>query len=252
MRFLLLILLSVIFSSCASKKEVLYFQDAKEKGALTVSYKSPTIQPNDILDIKIETLVPEVAIPYNKGANSQIQTASIDLLMLNGYLVSTENTINFPVLGEISVKGITTKALESKIKKLLEEGKHLINPGVYIRILNAKVTILGEVNAPGTYNFTEQNINILQALGYANDLTINGVRDDVMIIREVDGIRTISHLDLTSAELLNNPYYTIQPNDIIYVNQNNPKVKTAGFVGNVGTVLTIASLALSVTILLTR
>lgn len=227
-------------------------QDSKELGELKVNYKSPSIQPNDILDIKVEALVPEAALPYNKASNSPIQAASLDLLMLNGYLVSTDSKINFPVLGEISVKGMTTKELEKRIKKILDEDNHLVNPNVYVRILNAKVTVLGEVNSPGTYNFSEQNINILQAIGYANDLTINGVREDVMLIREVDGIRTITHLDLTTSDILKSPYYIIQPNDIIYVNQNAPRVKSAGFIGNAGTVLTIASLALSVTILLTR
>lgn len=227
-------------------------QDSDDLSAINVNYKSPTIQPNDILDIRVETLIPEAALPYNKSSNQPMQAANLDVLMLNGYLVSNNTTIKFPVLGEVSVKGMSTHQIESHIKKLLTEGNHLVNPEVYVRILNAKVTILGEVNAPGTYNFTEQNINILQALGYANDLTINGVRNDVRIIREINGVRTISHLDLTSSELLNSPYYIIQPNDVIVVNQNNPRVKNAGFVGNIGTVLTIASLALSVTILLTR
>ena len=114
------------------------------------------------------------------------------------------------------------------------------------------MTILGEVKNPGTYSFTEQNITILQALGYAGDLTINGKRDDILITREVDGVRKISHIDLTSSSFMDSEFYFIKPNDNIIVNPNNPKVKSAGFVGNVGTILTIASLALSITILLTR
>lgn len=248
------ILFYVVFflTSCVSKKRILYMQDAENIGQIEVIHKSPTIQPNDVLDIKVETLIPEAAKPYNKSSGTPLQAANLNLLMLNGYLVSSSNTIKFPVLGEVSVKGLNTKQLETHIQKLLEDGNHLVDPNVYVRILNAKVTVLGEVNAPGTYTFAEQNINILQALGYANDLTINGVREDVMLIRELNGVRTITHLDLTSANILNSPFYTIQPNDIIYVNQNEPRVKSAGFIGNVGTVLTIASLALSVTILLTR
>ena len=119
-------------------------------------------------------------------------------------------------------------------------------------LLNAKITILGEVNAPGTYNFTEQNITILQALGYAGDLTINGKRDDIIITRDVNGVRKISHIDLTSTDFMNSEFYFVKPNDNIIVNQNNPRVKESGFIGNIGTVLTIASLALSITILLSR
>ena len=119
-------------------------------------------------------------------------------------------------------------------------------------MLNAKVTILGEVKAPGTYNFTEQNITLMQALGYAGDLTINGKRDDILITREVNGVRQVTHIDLTSAEFMKSPYYFVKPNDVIIINPNEPKVKSAGFVGNVGTVATVISLVLSVTILLTR
>lgn len=247
-RFLVLFLLS----SCASKKEVLYMQDATEKGSTEVKYESANIQPNDILKITVESLVPEAALPYNKLSSAGAQPQNIQVLQLDGYLVSLENTIKFPVLGEISTANKTTKVLEEDIKDKLTSGGHLSNPIVNVRLINAKVTILGEVNKPGTYNFTEQNITILQALGYAGDLTINGKRDDILITREEDGERKITHIDLTSASFMNSEYYFIKPNDVIVINPNNPKVKTAGFIGDIGTVLTIASLALSITILLSR
>lgn len=227
-------------------------QDVTNVGPGNVNYQTPTIQPNDILKINVETLIPEAAAPYNKGVLQGMQPQNIQLLQLDGYLVSLENTIKFPVLGEISTKDLTTMQLEEELKQRLVDGGHLINPKVNVRVINAKVTILGEVNQPGTYNFTEQNITLLQALGYAGDLTINGQRNDVLVTREVDGMRKVTHLDLTSAAFMNSDYYFVRPNDVIVVNPNNPKVKSAGFVGNVGTILTIASLALSITILLTR
>jgi polysaccharide export outer membrane protein len=249
---ILSLLALVILNSCASKKQILYMQDALQQGNGAVNYESANIQPNDILKITVESLVYEAAIPYNKSTAIGNIPQNLQILQLDGYLVSLENTINFPVLGEISTANKTTKELEIIIKeKLISEG-HLANPNVNVRLINAKVTILGEVNKPGTYSFTEQNITLLQALGYANDLTINGKREDVLITREVDGIRKVSHIDLTSAAFMNSEYYFIKPNDVIVVNPNNPKVKSAGFIGNVGTILTIASLALSVTILLTR
>jgi polysaccharide export outer membrane protein len=249
---ILSLLALVILNSCASKKQILYMQDALQQGNGVVNYESANIQPNDILKITVESLVYEAAIPYNKSTAIGNIPQNLQILQLDGYLVSLENTINFPVLGEISTANKTTKELEIIIKeKLISEG-HLANPNVNVRLINAKVTILGEVNKPGTYSFTEQNITLLQALGYANDLTINGKREDVLITREVDGIRKVSHIDLTSAAFMNSEYYFIKPNDVIVVNPNNPKVKSAGFIGNVGTILTIASLALSVTILLTR
>ncbi|WP_369997319.1 polysaccharide biosynthesis/export family protein [Winogradskyella sp.] len=246
------LLVVVLISSCASKKEILYLQDAETTGSGEVKYNSANIQPNDILKITVEALDPEAALPYNKVSSQGIQAQSIQLLQLNGYLVALDNTIKFPVLGTISTANQTTKQLENTLKEKLVEGGHLLNPTVNVRLINAKVTILGEVNMPGTYNFTEQNITILQALGYAGDLTINGQRNDILITREVDGVRKVSHIDLTSAEFMNSEFYFIKPNDVIVVNPNNPRVKNAGFVGDVGTVLTIASLALSITILLSR
>lgn len=227
-------------------------QDANTMGSGAVNYNSASIQPNDILKITVETLVPEAALPYNRSSALGAQPQNIQVLQLNGYLVSLDNTIKFPVLGEISTENQTTKQLETTIREKLVSGEHLLSPTVNVRLINAKVTILGEVNQPGTYSFTEQNITLLQALGYAGDLTINGKRNDILITREADGLRKVSHIDLTSASFMNSEFYFIKPNDVIVVNPNNPRVKNAGFVGDVGTVLTIASLALSITILLTR
>lgn len=246
------LLVVVLISSCASKKEILYLQDAETTGSGEVKYNSATIQPNDILKITVGALDPTAALPYNRSSSQGMQPQNVQLLQLDGYLVSLDNTIKFPVLGEISTENQTTKQLENNIKEKLVSGGHLLDPTVNVRLINAKVTILGEVNMPGTYNFTEQNITILQALGYAGDLTIKGQRNDILITREVDGVRKVSHIDLTSAEFMNSEFYFIKPNDVIVVNPNNPRVKNAGFVGDVGTVLTIASLALSITILLTR
>ncbi|MGC1631603.1 MAG: polysaccharide biosynthesis/export family protein, partial [Gelidibacter sp.] len=169
-----------------------------------------------------------------------------------GYLVSENNSINFPQMGIIYTKDKTTGQLQEELTKLLEDGGHLKNPTVNVRLINAKVTILGEVKAPGTYNFTEESVNLMQALGLAGDLNINGKRDDVLLIREADGVFNTTHLNLTSAELLTSPYYFIKPNDVIMVNPNGPKIKSSGFVGNVGTFISVFSILLSTVLLITR
>ena len=114
------------------------------------------------------------------------------------------------------------------------------------------MTLLGEVKAPGTYTFTENNMSFLQALGLAADLTINGNRTDIILIRNVDGIQTASHLNLTSANWLNGPFQNIKPNDVILVNPNESKVKSAGFIGNASVVLAMASIILSSIVILTN
>lgn len=247
-----LIAIALLLQSCASKKDILYFQDSTTYKSTTIDYAGSLIQTNDILSITVGAKVLETVIPYNiqqLGANSM---SNIETIKLQGYLVSQEGTIIFPVLGSISVANKTTSALEEELKNTLEIGGHLIDPTVSIRLLNAKVTILGEVNKPGTYFFTEQYLTLPQALGYAGDLTINGKRKDVILIRESLGVRTIKHLDLTTTDWMNNPDYTIRQNDVLVINPNNSKVKSSGYIGNAATILTIASLVLSSVILLTR
>lgn len=249
---LLLITALFILNSCATKKEILYFQDSDQYNNTAINYTKPTLQPNDILKITVGALVEETAIPYNRTAQGGNQSTSVDLMKLEGYLVSENNSINFPQMGIIYTKDKTTGQLQEELTKLLEDGGHLKNPTVNVRLINAKVTILGEVKAPGTYNFTEESVNLMQALGLAGDLNINGKRDDVLLIREADGVFNTTHLNLTSAELLTSPYYFIKPNDVIMVNPNGPKIKSSGFVGNVGTFISVFSILLSTVLLITR
>ncbi|WP_274475282.1 polysaccharide biosynthesis/export family protein [Mangrovimonas aestuarii] len=238
--------------SCASKKEVLYFQDANSAPS-TVTATNTKIQVNDILNITVSALVLETALPYNiQNFGSDIGGNSQELLKLKGYLVTEELTITFPVLGTLDVSNKTTEELEVYIEDILETGGHLKDPVVSVRILNTKVTILGEVRQPGTYGFTEKRITLPQALGYAGDMTINGFREDVLVIREIDGIRTIGHVDMTTTTWFDSPYYYVKPNDVIVVNPNGPKIKKAGFIGDVATVLTLTSVMLSAIVLITR
>ena len=243
--------LLLLLQSCVSKKEILYLQDIDSNPAHEVILNTITLQPNDILKIDVNALITEAALPYNKISTTNIQRANnIEIMMLEGYLVSANKTINFPVLGELSVEGKSIADLEVDIKNRLETGGYLLNPSVTVRLLNAKVTILGEVRNPGTFTFTENNISVLQALGLAGDLTINGDRKDVILIREADGERTSTHLNLTQTAWLNGPYQNIQPNDVLVVNPNGAKVKSAAFFGNASSFVAIASLLISTAVLI--
>jgi len=241
-----------LLQSCVSKKEMLYLQDVASFNNTEVTYNHHTIQVDDILKISVGALMPEAAIPYNNVTGGSVVANSIDVMRLDGYLVSQNSTINFPVLGELSVKDKTTQELENDIKKLLVDGGYLINPNVTVRLLNAKVTILGEVGRPGTFSFTENNISLLQALGLAGDLTINGSREDVVVLRRVDGLQTTARINLTSANFLSGAYQMIKPNDVIVVNPNSAKLKTAGYVGNISAILGITSIILTTILLFTR
>ncbi|MCF8320849.1 MAG: polysaccharide export protein [Flavobacterium sp.] len=251
---LLLFTITVVgfFSSCASKKEIILFSDIKEGTETSVTYSLPKIQVNDILDIKITTLNPETAIPYNRISAGTVGGQSIELVKLQGHLVSADGKISMPILGDIIAVGKTTSELEKSIISILENNGHLKNPTVSVRILNAKITVLGEVKMPGTYTYSEQSITLPQAIGYAGDVTIEANRKEVMLIREEEGKRKYHKIDLTKSDWFNSPYYTIKQNDIIYVYPNNVKVKSAGFIGNTSTVLSVFSILLTTFVLLTR
>ncbi|MFT6747223.1 MAG: polysaccharide export outer membrane protein [Glaciecola sp.] len=249
---LLVLICAVMFLSCVSKRQVLYMQDVKTYKETDVIHEQTSFQVDDILKISIGALNPEAALPYNVVSPVAIQANNVEVIKLEGYLVSQNFTINFPVLGEISIADKNTKTLSLHIKELLEKGGYLINPTVMVRLLNAKVTVLGEVKNPGTFTYTENSISLFQALGLAGDLTINGSRDDVVIIRESSGKRIITHLDLTSTEWIKGPFQNMQPNDVIVVNPNTAKIKSAGVVGNASVVLGIASVILSSIIVLSR
>ena len=246
-------LLAVLcFCSCVSKKEIFYLQDEQNYVQKQVQMVENTLQPNDILKIEVVTSVPEAAIPYSKDMIGGRFANSMELMKLEGYVVTPDYSIEFPTLGNILVKNLSPKKLEKLLKKRLVTEGHLVNPRINVRLLNSKVTVLGEVKIPGTFGLVEPQINILQVLGYAGDLTINGNREEVLMIREVDGQRQTTILDLTSIELLDSPYYFVKPNDVIVVKPNYAKLQTAGYLGPPTTLVTIASLLISTLTLLTN
>jgi polysaccharide export outer membrane protein len=241
-----------LIQSCATKKDILYFSDIESNLGAFVR-EEPLVQVNDILNISVSTPTPEAAIPYNNSSTGGgNQAVSVQLLALRGYLVSIGGNIEFPVLGTIEVANKSLRQIEQELKSKLEQGGHLINPIVTVRVINAKVTVLGEVRSPGTYTFTEQFLSIPQTLGLAGDLTITGDRREILLIRESQGKRTIKKINLTESTWMNDPELQIRQNDVLVVNPNTQKVKTAGLIGNVGTLSSVFSILLSTIILLTR
>lgn len=241
---LMLLIGILIISSCASKKDVLYFTDVNLKEQDKTVFSEGKIQANDILSVIVSSSSPVLASNYNPN-----QPASSTI---NGYLVTLDGTITLPILGKIKVQELTLLELENLLVKRLIDGNHLSNPTVTVRLTNAKFTILGEVKNPGTYTFNEQNISLLQALGYAGDLTINGKRQDVLIIREENTKRTYTTIDLTSKKWFDSPMYYIKPNDVIYINPNGPKVTASGYVPSLPNLLAVVSIAITTILFITK
>ncbi|WP_396161761.1 polysaccharide biosynthesis/export family protein [Flavobacterium sp.] len=237
-------LLILGFNSCATKKDLLYLNGSAPSTSLTFKWSEMYIQPNDIISVKVTSDVPEMALAYNispAGQNAMQGTQ----MQLQGYLVSNQGDINIPVLGVQKISGLTLEQAEKQIQEALVNKGFLKNPVVVCRLLNAKFTVLGEVKSPGTYTFFENNLTLLQALGLAGDLTINGIRKKVTIIRTENGVQTYGSIDLTKSDWFTSPYYFVKPNDIIIIDPNTAKVKSAGVVGNAGNIISIVSVLLS-------
>lgn len=250
-KLLLFIIVSILLVSCANKKDILYYQDIQNNSQDQISYLSSNVQINDILYIKVSAIIQESADPFNISINNS-GNVNIDTYKIQGYLVSQEGNIIFPLLGNINVVGKSTEEVQTLLAKMLTDFGYIKDPTVSVRIINSKVTVLGEVRAPGTYAFDEQNISLNQAIGYAGDLTINGVRKDVLLIREVNGVRTYIHLDLTSSNWFKSPYYYVKQNDVIIVNPNGPKIMSSGYLNSIGTTLGIVSFGLTIYLLLKK
>lgn len=241
------IVLMVSLGSCVSNKEMVYLQDAEGVTALEAIVKvEPKIQQNDILSINVSALDAEAALPFNlfEAGNTTSLPKPIT------YLVNSDGEINFPVLGKIKVEGFTTKEITNNLTEAL--AVYIKNPIVNIRLTNFKVTVLGEVKSPGTYPVPNERISILEAIGLAGDLTIQGKRKTVVLIREQNGKRTFIDIDLTSREILNSPYFYLVQNDVLIVEPNKSKVNSSAVGANTGIILTSISFLISIVAILIR
>ena len=242
-KFYFFLLLFSLFS-CASKKDILYINSNSTSLKSDFSWPEIYIQPNDIIDVKVTAEDPLLAAAYNIRPLQQNNIQS-EQLQLQGYIVANEGYINIPVLGLQKIIGLTLEQAEKQIQEALVNRGYLINPVVVCRLLNAKFTVLGEVKNPGTFIFYEKNLTLLQALGLAGDLTINGVRKKITIIRTENGEQSFGTIDLTKKDWFATPYYFVKPNDVIIVDPNTARVQSSGVIGNPGNVISIVSALLS-------
>jgi polysaccharide export outer membrane protein len=247
--FLYSLILIVLVASCASKKDVYYFQDIDSTAAEN-SFKFLNIQPGDILDIQIKALNPESVLVFQRQATLGLQQQQVQNRAIDGYLVGEDGSINLPIVGAIDTTNQSTQALAQIIQEALKP--YINNPTVNIRLLNFRISVLGEVNNPGTFTVLEERLSLPQALGLAGDLTINGDRNHLLLIRNEAGKKTNQVIDLTKTDFLQSPFYFLKQNDIIYVRPNSARVKSSGLVGNAGTLVSILSLAVSLFIVITR
>lgn len=226
-------LLAVLLLGSCAKRNLAYLSDLQEQSewAQKVSETvEPKIRPDDLLSITITSLNPEANMLFNRGeippagataaygAGAAYSTSNI---YREGYLVDKEGNIDFPVLGQLHLGGLTKSQAKDTLRVKLQ--KVVKDPIINIRYLNYKITVVGEVNRPATFTIPSEKINILEALGMAGDMTAYGKRENVLVIREVEGVRKVTRLDLNSKEVLNSPYFYLMPNDVVYVEPHKMK-----------------------------
>ena len=249
-KYLSIISLILLVTSCASPKKMIYFQDLEgaEIEETIVNFE-PKIQIGDILTINVSAIDAEAAIPFNLYETPMIGSATSNAKPLT-YLVNTEGEINFPVLGKIKAEGFTMNEITNNLSVKL--AAYIKDPIVNIRLTNFKITVLGEVKAPGAYAVPNERISIIEAIGLAGDLTIQGKRKSVLLVREQNGKRVFVTMDLTNKALFNSPYYYLAQNDVIYVEPNKTKLNSSVVGSNTGVILSSISILITLVTLLTR
>lgn len=251
--YLLFFLLPLVLTGCSSYQKSLYLQnDAVINQSTQGQLYDFRIMPKDLLTIVVSTTDPAASAPfYRKLGQDKDATSSSNTGMQNtnllGYLVDNNGEIDFPVLGKIQVIGLTTRECEAllreKLKPYLKE-----NPLVTVTSSNYKFSVLGEVNAPGTYTVQDEKVTIFEAIAQAGDMTLFSIRDDVQLLREdSEGRRQVIHLNLNDANITQSPYFYLQQNDVIYVKPTKAKVRTNTFNSNASMWITILSVLTSVT-----
>ncbi|MBC5773711.1 polysaccharide biosynthesis/export family protein [Pontibacter sp. KCTC 32443] len=225
-------LCTVMFTSCIDTSKATYFNNISntEFPSEDLQLLEPVIQENDLLSISVNSLNPEASVIFNMPNVSATETSTVsgNTAQASGYLVDQDGFIQFPFLGNIKAAGLTKKALKENITRELERRKLLIEPIINIRYLNYKVSVLGEVARPSVFTIPNEKITLLEALGLAGDLTIYANRDNVLLIREEDGTKKLTRINLTTDELFTSPYYYLKSNDIIYVEANKSKISSTG------------------------
>lgn len=221
-----------IITSCASTKNVPYFQDVsleeKSNSEKTVEFTEPSFQPDDIVSISIFTIDPTTSMIVNQVGSQAMNSSSVTNInaasatpQTSGFLIDKNGEIDLSVIGKVKLAGLTT----FQARDLIKEKAELVyqKPNVQVRFANFKVTVLGEVLRPASYVVSNEKVTVLDALGLAGDLTIYGKRENVLLIREGNGRKEFARLNLNSSKLFESPFYYLKQNDVLYVEPNKGK-----------------------------
>ncbi|WP_297517249.1 polysaccharide biosynthesis/export family protein [Flavobacterium sp.] len=248
--FIFLLLLALTQVSCVSKKKYYYLQGDYNMSNAAANYE-PIIQKDDRISIQVFTYQRELSEPFNIdiGANGNMGGGNLGNNPNMGYLVDSEGTIDFPTLGKLSVAGYTIEQLRLMLTDKLKA--YLVDPIINIRILNFKVTVLGAVASPGVKSFTTNRVTILDVIAASGDVSPYGRRQEVMVIRDYQGVKSFNTIDLTKSDLVNSPYFYMDQNDVVYVRERKAKIDATAL-PNLPIIVSSISFLTTMVLLLTR
>jgi polysaccharide export outer membrane protein len=244
-------LIMVLLSSCKLREKLVYFNSSESISNSEIKF-SPILQVDDLISLVVSDLDQETVALFNSqvpgGQNpNYINGVSVS----NGYLIDSNGEVNLPVIGKVKLAGLNRNDAILLIENELK--KYLNNPVVQLSILNFKVTVLGEVNSPGTYRIPNERITILEVIGLAGDLKITAIRKNILVVREENNQKKEIRIDLTSKDIFDSPAYYLKQNDVIYVEPNlNTRVNSTFLKSNSPIFISITSIILSTIILITR
>ncbi len=215
----------LLVTGCSTSRDLPYFINIPDTGTGIIDQlpvNDVTIQPDDELLITVNSIDPMATAAYNlplvNPTVSEVAKKSQTTPQQQTYLVNSAGDINFPVLGKIRVKGMTIEELTAYLTERISE--KVIDPIVYVSLVNFSVTVIGDVNEPQKIDVTKPHTTILDVIGASGDLTPYGRRDNVLVIRAEDGKRVYQRLNLQDASIMESPYFYVHQNDIIYIEPN--------------------------------
>lgn len=218
-KWLFLPVLCLFLFSCANRKEMAYFSEMdRSKSTQQVQNYEPKLMPDDRIEVFVAALDMQAVAAFNGVSIAGEGSVGAN----KTYLIDKNGFIEFPIVGNVKLAGMTRLEATELLKEKI--GVYVKEPIVNLKIVNFKVTVLGEVNNPGTFQIDNERITLLEALGLAGDIGIQGVRENVLIIREDDGKRKYITVDLTTDEVFNSPAYYLTQNDVVYVEPNKSRI----------------------------
>jgi len=237
------LLLGITTMTSCSKRNLTYFQDINSGTDFMIAkseFVAPEIVPGDILEINVSTLNPESNLLLNYGiVTDEAGGTNSRNSRMEGYLVDTNGEVDFPILGKVKLEGMNRETAKKAIKDQL--ALLVVDPKVEVRFLNFSITVIGEVSNPSTFIIPNERISVLEALGLAGDMTVYGLRENVLLIRETREGKMIHRFDMGSKELLSSPYFYLKQNDVIYVEADKKKLVQASVNPNTIAVVSIIS-----------